>query len=91
MTIIEFFEIIKETPKSVTMRKLQQVEVASGFLSGTTTPTEEYAKDQDGQPVEIRAYKREYNGETNYITRKDGFKKYYYTWNGAPKHYNHCD
>ncbi len=91
MTIVEFYEIIKETAKTVVLRKLEQEEVATGFLSGTTTPTTEYAKDRDGEYEEIRAHKREFNGEQNYISNKSGFKKFYYNWNGQPKHFNHCD
>jgi hypothetical protein len=91
MTLIEFYEVVKETAKTVVLRELEQEEVTDGFLSGTTTPTTEYAKDRDGQYKEVRAYKRSFNGEQNYISKKAGFKKFYHDWNGKPKHFNHCD
>lgn len=91
MTLVEFHEVIKETEKTVILRELEQEEVATGFLSGTTTPTTEYAKNKDGQYKEVRAFKRIFGGEETYITRKEGFKKFYYNWNGKPKHFNHCD
>jgi len=91
MSIVEFFEIIKKTPKTVVLRKLKQTCNETGFLSGHAMPIEKVYENRDGKYEEVRAYKREYSGRTTFISNKNGYKQYFDIWNGQPKYYNHCD
>jgi hypothetical protein len=92
MTIVEYFEIVKETPKTVVLKKLNDSLTSDGFLSGRSIPLEgSYYKDRDGKYEEIRAYKRTYSNEETFISGKEGFNKYFHRWDGKPRSYNHCD
>lgn len=92
MTLVEYWEVIKVTEKTALIRRLTNNETPTGFLSGTVIAGDEYAVDRDGKFEDLRVYKRTPSHmEEHFISKVDGFKKFYYEWDGKPKHYNHCD
>lgn len=92
MTMVDYFEVVNETEKTVLLRRLESVEEPTGYLSGKATPGDKPFVDGDGEMVEIRAYKRTFpSGESYLLSRKDGVKMFIHPWDGQPHAYNHCD
>lgn len=91
MILVDFFEVIQQTPKTVTLRKLNSQETPTGFLSGEALPTEEWATARRGLYKDVRAFKREENGETVYVANDGGVRMRYHVWDGKPKYFDYCD
>jgi hypothetical protein len=100
MRMVDFWQIIKETDKTMLVRELQQKQVEeTGFLRGKVIPTLEFEQEKDyktnieeGQSrplknIELRLYKK----NDIIFSNKNGFKKYFEIWNGQPVEYDHCD
>lgn len=90
MTLVDFYEVIKETDKTILARRVEsKVHEAQGFLEGTTVP------DLDILPREkeiIRIYRRQLpNGNSYLVSRKQGYPKYFHWYDGTPVHFNECD
>lgn len=87
MQLVDFYRVIKETPKTITLREIKKIEVGDGFLTGTCTPVLEDYFDHDKQPIDIIGYKKDYG----IISRKSGYTKFFEPWDGKPVRFNHCD
>ena len=94
MTMIEYYQVIKETPKSVVVVPMTEVSTPDGFLAGSTVP----GKAMMDQP-QSRLFKR---------FNKDGTISHYagkhwngvqwlesryplWGWDGRSKRWNHAD
>ena len=94
MTIVDFYRVIKETAKTLLLKKIKQEKKANGFLTGTTTPVNEFA---DGNEAEqVRLYKKtafaDIGKNKPYFTSKTrGYTKSFHFWDNKPVAYNHCD
>lgn len=92
MTIVDYYEVVRETDKTIVLRMLESETETTGFLSGKDLPGSEYFKDGDGEYKEVRAYKRTHaDGSTFYISRKGGVYTHYQDWDGKAHSFNHCD
>jgi len=93
MTIVDYYKVVRETPKTVIIRKLKSKEEHTGFLSGKSVPSDEFADEKEFRAVKPKtsfdgSYTQEcfkssldYRGSMNYLR----------VWNGEAKSFNHCD
>lgn len=90
MTIVNFYRVIKETEHQIVLREiLGETIKETGFLEGECKPMIP-ADDKvirGGEYIEIRATKK----EGRVYSRKTGYYKFFYLWDGKPAHFNHCD
>lgn len=90
MTLVDYYQIVAETPKTVTVRKLSAVDTPTGFLSGDSSPLPGiFSTDQT-----FRLVKRPNDrGEICFKGSMDhkGYMSFMYMWDGRPRSYNHCD
>jgi hypothetical protein len=92
MTLVDYYQVISETSKTVIIRQLEPVETSTGFLSGKSVPSSEFRRENDGSYKDIRAYKRSNEVSDNfYVFTRGGVKMFLYEWDGVPRSYNHCD
>jgi hypothetical protein len=89
MILVDFYIVLKETAKTLTIQELHSKEVGDGgFLTGTATPTDLKIGKQ------FKVYK-----ENSVIDNRPIFtghldkhyKQYLEVWDGKPAHFNHCD
>lgn len=97
MTIVDFYEVIKETSKTVTIKPIGSIETADGYLCGTAVPNPTVKGDDtfvarkrvfetlDGL---VRTQKYCYRSS---IGDKFGKVHTLFEWDGRPLYYNHCD
>lgn len=88
MTIVDFYQVIRLTPKGAVVKPMTSKEEATGYLSGHAMPGTVI----DGAP-ESRVQAREY-GWVGTLNSDSGQKLERHTvrkWDGKPEYYNHCD
>lgn len=97
MTLVDFYQVIRESESSVWIKEVCSEKDPTGYMSGETVACKDhFIKDQ-----EISVLRKRGEGEGQYFTgtiktrsgeyinRHSGcfLKK----WDGKPKYYNHCD
>lgn len=89
MRFVDFYRVLKETDKSMTVVKIGSKEEYDGHLEGTATP--DLSKSGDRA---LRVMKKLHpNGKDMLLTAKfeSNLKHYPVEWDGKPKRFNHCD
>lgn len=84
MTIIDFYEVVRSTDKTVWLRQIKQHTVEdTGFMSGTCAPNEPHEPCNDKVTM-CRINKRdpEWVGSGYHMAR---------LWDGKPRYFNHMD
>lgn len=93
MTIVDFYRVVRLTPKGATVVGLKSIETATGYLSGTAVPHHE----SNGEIGTLKF--KMYGPDSMYLSgtikeasgtnhrRKVTLSK----WDGKPKYFNHCD
>lgn len=90
MIMVDFYLVIKDTPKTIVARKLKEKDNAyTGFLRGTVMPDKDNFDDSDDKV--LRIYKNQVGDNYNLISRKAGFARFFQIWDGKPVAYDHCD
>ena len=85
MILVDFYRIVKETPKTIVLQMLKTEKTETGFLTGTVIPIME--DDNKERNSIIRAYKK----GACLISRSKGFLQIFDVWDGDPIQYDHCD
>ena len=91
MVLVDFYKVIKVTPKMVTLVKIESKDdVVTGFLCGTVMPDPtNLEKGRMGAPIVFTRKRRgpdgwgvcgDYHGHSSA-----------HRWDGEPVSYNHCD
>ena len=88
MTIVDFYAVIKETPKSLTVVPMTSKETPQGYLSGTSVPD---APVTDGPTSRLLKRKGYYVGTLNKANGNKLVRHIVFDWDGTPKDFNHCD
>lgn len=96
MTNVEFFQVVKETAKTIWVKELGQVETSTGYLCGTTVPVSDsfYIKNGEQEPKTYMARKRVHEDSKIDFTVTEypgGYGRSCWEWEGQPVHFNHCD
>jgi hypothetical protein len=100
MTIVDFYRVVKVSPKSVIVEPCasKTVEGSEGYLSGQSVPTPEVpitnVNDlKDGKVKQYRLFRRETSYGVSYVGSLDGYGTMHYlkVWDGRPRSFNHCD
>jgi hypothetical protein len=87
MTMVDFYRVLKETEKTIVLRKIHDVVVSSeACFAGRVEPVMDDYKYSD-KFEDIRAYKK--NGRI--FSGRSGYKKFFEVWDGKPVYFNHCD
>ena len=85
MTLYDFYEVMKETDKTLLTIKLEKESVGSDG-NGLSKVSPKWPlrpeKDRDQKPVMVRVYKQK---EGEYFNRASGYYKKYTIWDGQPK------
>ena len=97
MTIVDFYKVVRLTPRGAEFVAIGQKETATGYLCGTTMPDPSVTGTGHGV---LKAFKWGTTGEDVSFsgTMRDiygvdrGDRKVYLTrWDGSPRYFNHCD
>lgn len=102
MTIVDYYRVVKISPKSVVIEPCasKTVEGSEGYLSGQAVPAAEVSITNvndmiDGKVKQYRVYRREnIDGRPDYyVGSLDGYSTVHYftLWDGRPRSFNHCD
>lgn len=89
MTIVDFYEIISETPKTLMIEQVGSTVVADeAYLAGRVVPNTEVRTGKI-----YRAYKRpDANGKMWYVSSLDKHGRHHLRpFDGKPQYFNHCD
>ena len=82
-TNVDFYQVIKVTAKTVTVRKIYKETVElTGRFTGTVTPVADHF---DPRGKEMRRTFNDYSGKTN-LTIKINESEYAHPWSGKPEH-----
>lgn len=84
-TNIDYFQVVKLTPKTVTFREIKANQVVTGFMCGDITPCPDtWANDKEY----TRPIRPGYQGQiaVPFADYPGGYQKTLYKWDGLPKH-----
>lgn len=90
MTLVNFYQVIRETTATVVVREIGQEVVSNdAYMAGKVMPI----KDKFLGDKEFRLYKRQHkDGVSFFVGRLDSsHPQYIRLWEGKPVAYNHCD
>lgn len=89
MTLVDFYEVLKESAKTLLVRAIgSKVVETTSYMAGHVVPDIEKKENEI-----LRVYKRKDKSEKGFylISRKSGYRKFYHVWDGQPEYFNHCD
>ena len=95
MTIVDFYKVVRLTPKGAEVVGLGQTETSLGYLYGTTVPTETETKRHGVLKFTTYSTGSLYlSGTVHNVYEnnpQDSRKVHLSKWSGSPVHFNHCD
>lgn len=102
MILQDFFEVLKETPKTMLVRQLKEKVVENvGLLKTRVVASDELDLDWDfTKPVDPTTGKhprtkekllRLYRRNDQWISRRQGYTKFFKVWDGTPQYVDEAD